>query len=60
MVIAALVLSIVAAAGSLGAVWYARRSARSAETAATAAEKTAVLDAERRQGPEEERYRILR
>ncbi|MGH3183359.1 MAG: hypothetical protein ACRDOH_22305 [Streptosporangiaceae bacterium] len=39
MVIAALVVSIMAAAGSLGAVWYARRSARSAETAADAAEK---------------------
>jgi hypothetical protein len=48
MIIAALVVSIVAAAGSIGAVQYARRSARSAETAAGAAEKTAALDAERR------------
>jgi len=48
MIIAALVVSIVAAAGSLGAVWYARRSARSAETAATAAESTAAIDAGRR------------
>ena len=48
MIIAALVVSIVAAAGSLGAVWYARRSARSAETASAAAEMTAALDAERR------------
>jgi len=48
MIIAALVVSIVAAAGSLGADWYARRSARSAETAADAAEKTATLDVERR------------
>ncbi len=48
MVIAALVVSIVAAAASLGAVWYTRRAARSAETAAAAAEKTAALDAERR------------
>src|SRR5580658_9938383 len=48
MVIAALVVSIAAAAGSFAAVWYARRSARSAEAAAAAAEKTAALDAERR------------
>jgi hypothetical protein len=48
MVIAALVVSIVAAAGSLGAVWYARWSARSAQAAAAAAGKTAELDAERR------------
>jgi hypothetical protein len=57
--IAALVVSI---AGTLGAVWYTRRSAQAAEAAAAAAEKsaaaaekaaaaaekTAVLDAERR------------
>jgi hypothetical protein len=48
MIIAALVVSIVAAAGSLGAVWYARRSARSADTAAAAAEKTAAIDTGRR------------
>lgn len=48
MVIAALMVSIVAAAASLAAVWYARGSARSAQTAAVAAEKTAALDAERR------------
>lgn len=48
MIIAALMVSIVAAAGSVGAVWYARRAARAAETAAAAAENTAALDAERR------------
>ena len=37
-----------AAAGLLGTVWYARRSARCAEIAAAAAEKTAALDAEHR------------
>ena len=48
MVIAALVVSIVAAAGALGAVWYARRSALSAARSAAAAEATAVLDVQRR------------
>jgi type II secretory pathway pseudopilin PulG len=48
VVIAALVVSIVAAAGSVGAVWYARRSARSSATSANAAETTAALDSERR------------
>jgi hypothetical protein len=48
VIIAALVVSIVAAAGSVGAVWYARRSAQSAETAADTAKKTAALDTERR------------
>ncbi|HTP15468.1 MAG TPA: hypothetical protein VMK13_06485 [Streptosporangiaceae bacterium] len=48
MIIAALVVSIVAAAGSLGAVWYARRSDLSAARSAAAAETTAALDAQRR------------
>ncbi|HEX9355105.1 MAG TPA: hypothetical protein VF933_14985 [Streptosporangiaceae bacterium] len=48
MVIAALVVSIVAAAGALGAVWYARRSALSAARSAAAAEATAALDVQRR------------
>jgi type II secretory pathway pseudopilin PulG len=48
MIIAALVVSIVAAAGSVGAVWYARRSARSSAMSAAAAEATAALDSQRR------------
>jgi hypothetical protein len=48
MITAALVVSIVAVAGSLGAVWYARRSARSSATSAAAAGTTAALDASRR------------
>jgi type II secretory pathway pseudopilin PulG len=48
MIIAALVVSIVAAAGSVSAVWYARRSARSSATSAAAAETTAALDSQRR------------
>jgi NAD(P)-dependent dehydrogenase (short-subunit alcohol dehydrogenase family) len=44
MIIAALLVSIVAAAGSVGAVWYARRSVRSSATSAAAAETTAALD----------------
>jgi hypothetical protein len=48
VVIAALVVSIVAAAGSVGAVWYSRRSAKSAAVSATAASATAALDSQRR------------
>jgi hypothetical protein len=48
MIIAALLVSIVAAGISLAAVRYARRSARAAETSAAAAEQTSALDAERR------------
>jgi hypothetical protein len=48
MVIAALVVSIVAAAGPVGAVWYSRRSAKSAAVSATAASATAALDSQRR------------
>lgn len=48
MVIAALVVSIVAAAGSVGAVWYSRRAAKSAAVSAVAASSTAALDSQRR------------
>lgn len=48
MVIAALVVSIVAAAGSVGAVWYSRRSAKAAAVSAAAAGTTAALDSQRR------------
>jgi len=48
MVIAALVVSIVAAAGSVGAVWFSRRSAKSAAVSAVAASATAALDWQRR------------
>jgi len=48
VVIAALVVSIVAAAGAVGAVWYSRRSAKSAAVSATAASVTAALDSQRR------------
>lgn len=48
MIIAALVVSIVAAAGSVGAVWYSRRSAKSAAVSAAAADTTAALDSQRR------------
>jgi hypothetical protein len=40
--------SIVAAAGSVGAVWYSRRSAKSAAVSAAAASATAALDSQRR------------
>jgi hypothetical protein len=48
MVIAALVVSIVAAAGSVGAVLYSRRSAKSAAVSASAANTAAALDSQRR------------
>jgi type II secretory pathway pseudopilin PulG len=48
MVIAALVVSIVAAAGSVGAVWYSRCSAKSAAVSAAAASAAAALDSQRR------------
>lgn len=48
MVIAALVVSIVAAGAAVGAVWFTRRAARSAAASATAAEASAALDAQRR------------
>jgi len=48
MIIAALAVSIAAAAASVDAVWYARRSARSSATSAVAAETTATLDSQRR------------
>jgi type II secretory pathway pseudopilin PulG len=48
MEIAALVVSIVSALGAIGAVWYARRSDRSAARSAIAAATTAALDMQRR------------
>jgi hypothetical protein len=48
MVIAALIVSIVAAAGSVAAVWYSRRSAKSAAVSAVAANTTAALYSQRR------------
>lgn len=48
MVIAAFVVSVVAAVGSVAAVWYARWSARSSAASATAAETAAALDWQRR------------
>jgi len=48
VVIAALVVSIVAAAGSVGAVWYSHHSAKSAAVSASAASATAALDSQRR------------
>jgi hypothetical protein len=59
MIIAALVVSIVAAAGSVGAVWYARRSARSSATSAAAAETTATLDSQRRHAELTPQFEII-
>jgi type II secretory pathway pseudopilin PulG len=47
MEIAALVVSIVAALAAVGALWYARRSDRSAAQSAAAAATTAALDLQR-------------
>lgn len=56
MNVAALIVAIVSALGSVGAVWYARRSDRSAgrsvvasERSAIASEKRAALEGQRRQ-----------
>lgn len=48
MDIAALVVAIVSALGTVGAVWYARRSDRSAAKSAAAAATIAALDLQRR------------
>jgi hypothetical protein len=59
MIIAALVVSVVAAASSLGAVWYARRSDVSAARSAAAAETTAALDAQRRHAELTPKFEIV-
>jgi hypothetical protein len=48
MVIAAFVVSVVATAASVAAIWYARLSARSSSASAAAAGTTAALDSQRR------------
>jgi hypothetical protein len=58
MEIAALVVSIVSALGAIGAVWYARRSDRSATRSAVAAATTAALDMQRRNAELTPRFRI--
>ena len=65
MGVAALAVSIVSALGALYAVWYARRQATAADSAAAAsersaiaAEKTAAVEAGRRQGELTPRFRV--
>ena len=58
MVIAALVVSIVSAFGSVGAVWYARRSADSSAKSAEAAKTTAALESQRRHAELTPRFRV--
>jgi hypothetical protein len=58
MEIAAFVVSIVSALGAVGAVWYARRSDRSASRSAAAAATTAALDMQRRNAELTPRFRI--
>ena len=48
MEIAALVVSVVSVLVAAGALWYARRSDRSAAQSAVAAATTAALDVQRR------------
>jgi len=50
MDIAALAVAIVSAFGTVGAVWYARRSDRSAARSATAAATTPALDTRQGRG----------
>src|SRR5260370_22314936 len=58
MDIAALVVAIVAALSAVGAVWYARRSDRSAARSAVAASTTAALDMQRRNAELTPRLRV--
>jgi hypothetical protein len=65
MNVAALVVAIASALGSAGAVWYARRSDRSAgrsaaasERSAIASEKRAALEGQRRQAEMTPRFRV--
>jgi hypothetical protein len=58
MDIAALVISIVSALGTIGAVWYARRSDRSASRSAIAAATTAALDTQRRNAELTPRFQV--
>ena len=58
MDIVALVVAIVSALGTIGAVWYARRSDRSAAKSAAAAATTAALDLQRRHAELTPRFRI--
>ena len=58
MDIAALVVAIVSALGAVGAVWYARRSDRSAARSAAAASTTAALDFQRRNAELTPRFRV--
>jgi type II secretory pathway pseudopilin PulG len=58
MDIAALVVAIVSALGAVGAVWYARRSDRSAAKSAAAAATTAALDVQRRHAELTPRFRV--
>jgi hypothetical protein len=58
MDIAAQVVAIVSALGAVGAVWYARRSDRSAARSAAAASTTAALDLQRRNAELTPRFRV--
>ena len=58
MDIAALAVAIVSALCAAGAVWYARRSDRSAARSAVAASTTAALDIQRRNAELTPRFRV--
>jgi hypothetical protein len=58
MALAALVVSIVAAAGAVASAWYARRSDRSAARSAAAAGTAAAIEMQRRHGEVRPRFRL--